>query len=143
MTIKLLAGAVMAIGASSAAYAQDARPQSQVDAVVRCLDLAAVEERLRCYDTAAAALREGVRRGEVVAKPPPTPSRVASRVASASSRGGRWELVLDNGQTWRTWEPKEQRPPAAGSTVRIERNLIGSYWMRVPGIGQVRVERVQ
>ena len=143
MMIRLIAVALGGMAATSAASAQDAQPRNRVDAVVRCLDIATTDERLRCYDAAATALREGVQRGEVVAKPPPTPSRVDARVASASVRGGRWELVLDNGQTWRTWEAKEQRPPAAGSTVRIGRNLIGSYWMRVPGVGQIRVERVQ
>jgi hypothetical protein len=135
--------ALVAVAVPAGASAQPARPQSHVDAVIRCLDVAAIEERVACYDRAARSLRDGVQRGEVVTKPAPTPSRVQARVASASVSAGRWEIVLDNGQKWRTWERKEDGPPAAGTPVRIERNLIGSYWMRVPGGGQARVDRVQ
>lgn len=143
MMIKLMFAALGAMLIPGAAVAQDGRPQSQIDAVVRCLDVAAVEERVRCYDQAAATLRDGARRGEIVERAPPTPSQVQARVASASAAGGRWELVLDNGQTWRTQEMQDGGPPPAGVPVRIERNLIGSYWMRVRGGGRIRVARVQ
>ena len=128
------------------AAAQDAQPQAQVGAVIQCLDIPAIEERVRCYDRAATALRSGLRSGAVVVaapRPADTPSRVQGRIASASSVGGRWEVVLDNGQKWRTYESNGRRPPVAGANVRIHRNLIGTYWMRVAGRGEVRVVRIQ
>lgn len=132
--------------APAAAAAAAAQPQAQVEAVIRCLDVADVEERVRCYDRAATALRSGLRSGQVVvAEPPrsPTPSRLQARITSATSAGGRWVMVLDNGQTWRTHEVKAGRPPAAGSVIRISRNLIGTYWMTGQGVSEVRVHRVE
>ena len=144
--IKRLSAVLVALMTATLAAAQDAQPQAQVAAVIECLDIAAVDERVRCYDRAATVLRAGLRSGAVVVAAPrrsETPSRVQARVTSATWPEGRWELALDNGQRWRSHERKEQRPPATGTTVRIDRNLIGSYWMRVPGHGQIRVDRVQ
>lgn len=135
--------ALAAMLVPGAALAQDVRSQPQIDAVVRCLDIAAVEARVRCYDAAATALREGVRRGEIVARRSETPSRVEARVRSASASGGRWVVVLDNGQTWRTTENQRRRPPAVGAPILIRRNFVGSYWMRAGGPNEVRVSREQ
>jgi hypothetical protein len=143
--IQRLSVLLAALLVPAAAAAQDVQPEAQVGAVIQCLDIPAIEERVRCYDRAAAALRAGLRSGAVVVaapRPADTPSRVQGRIASASSVGGRWEVVLNNGQTWRTHDSNVGRPPADGADVRIHRNFIGTYWMRVAG-RQVQVVRIQ
>lgn len=53
-------------------------------------------------------------------------------------------LKLDNGQRWRVIDDKEIDVVAEAPKARIERNLIGSYWMRLGERGPAfKVRRVQ
>lgn len=53
-------------------------------------------------------------------------------------------LLLDNGQRWRVLSDNESDYVADGPTARIERNLIGTYWMRLGDRGpSFKVRRVQ
>ena len=141
---------MLAAAPSAAVAGQEGDPQERADAVVRCIDIAAVEERVRCYDTAARALRDSLRTGDVALvkgeearRARPTPSRVEARIASVRGAAeSSWRLELDNGQSWRTLYAQRQAPPPAGSEVLIKRSFVGSYWLTVPGFGQVQVERV-
>ena len=142
---------VLLAAPASASAAQDDRSRDRVEEVVRCLQVAAVEERVRCYDRAAAALRDSLRSGEVAVvrgtearRRDRTPSRVEAIVAAAeATRDGRWRLTLNNGQVWQTLESQSGPPPAAGTAVRIRRNLVRSIWLTVPGRPQARIVRVQ
>lgn len=129
----------------TAAVAQNG-PREQVDAVVRCLDIAEVAARVACYDQAATALRAGLSRGEVVVerpRRPETPSDFSARITSVTPAGGRWVFALDNGHRWRTEQVQTRTPPPAGTEIRVRRNMIGSYWLNLPRIGEVRVTRIQ
>lgn len=53
-------------------------------------------------------------------------------------------FLLDNGQRWRVLSDNESDYTANGPTARIERNLIGTYWMRLGDQGpSFKVRRVQ
>ena len=148
--------ALLMLAAPGAAFAaQETGPQSQVEAMVRCLDIASVPERVRCYDTAAAALRNGLRTGDVAVVDRSEQRRregrreggvsnlaATIRTAVATGNGG-WRLTLDNGQIWQTAEPQVNRPPRAGTAMRIERNIIGSYFLRIAGYPSARVFRIE
>lgn len=136
-------GAVMA--------AQDSRSPEQVDAVIRCIGITSVEERVQCYDLSATALRDSLRSGRLAVisgaeqrERTPTPSRVdAAIIASSATPSGGWRIELDNGQVWQTHAQQRREPPPAGSRARIHRNFIGSSFLSVRGYPEARVERVQ
>jgi hypothetical protein len=141
---------IIAVPAMAAA-AQDDPSRGRVDAVLRCIDVPTVGERLQCYDRSAAALRESLRTGQLAVigateqrERSPTPSRIDAAVTAASAIGnGGWRLELDNGQIWQTYERQRREPPPPGTRVRIRRNLIGSMFLTITGYSEARVTRVQ
>ena len=146
-----IAVALVLIAAPDSAYAAQDSSQEQVDAVLRCIDVPSVEERVQCYDRSAAALRDSLRTGQVAVisgaeqrAREPTPSRIDAAVTTATATSNRgWRLELDNGQVWQTYEPQRRDPPPAGSQARIRRNFIGSVFLTIQGYGEARVFRVQ
>ncbi|HEX8525730.1 hypothetical protein [Allosphingosinicella sp.] len=151
--VKKTALLMLLLAAPSAAFAaQGDRSRDRVEDVVRCLDIASVEERVRCYDRAAAALRADVRSGEVAVvrrgeerpRRERTPSNFTATVArSQATSDGRWRVTLSNGQVWQTLENQPGAPPAAGTAVRIRRTFVRSIWLAVPGRPDARVARIQ
>jgi len=141
---------LLAEAPAAAAVAQDNRSQEQVEAVLNCIGIASVPERVACYDRSAVALRDSLRTGEVavvnrsqVRERPPTPARVDAAIVSATmTANGGWRVQLNNGQVWQTYERQRGDPPAAGTQVRIRRNLIGSSFIFVSGHPQARVFRI-
>ena len=146
-----IAFALALIAAPAVAVAAQDRSQEQVDALLRCIDVSSVEERVQCYDRNAVALRESLRSGEVAItsgaerrERAPTPSRIDAAVtASSATANGGWRIELDNGQVWETSGPQSQGPPPVGSQARIRRNLIGSVFLFVRGRPEARVSRVE
>jgi len=142
---------VLVAAPAMAVAAQDNRSQEQVDAVLRCIDVASVEERVQCYDRSAAALRDSLRTGQVAVisgeeqrAREPTPSRIDASVTAATATSNRgWRIELNNGQVWQTYEPQRLDPPPAGTQVRIRRNLIGSVFLTIRGYAEARVFRIQ
>ena len=139
-----------------------ARPAlADIDEVVRCAAEADDKARLACYDTAVAKLKteaaQAQARGktffglplssqraqpeEEFGKPPaPPPEEKEITEISAKLVGwskdplGRAILVLDNGQVWKVMEYKPLLVSTAGTTtVRIERRMMGGYYMSVNG----------
>lgn len=145
-----------------AAAAQDRQPREQVDEVVRCLDIANTDERLRCFDGAATVLREGLRTGAVAIddgrarrelearlerereRSVREATEFTAKVAASSELGSlAWRIEFDNGQVWMTSEPQRAgRPPAAGTSIKIEDGALGGHWMRLPSGRRYKVRRV-
>ena len=144
-----IAFALALVAAPAVAVAAQDRSQEQVDAVLRCIDVPSVEERVQCYDRNAVALRESLRSGQVAIisraeQREPTPSRIdAAITASSATANGGWRIELDNGQVWETSGAQPQGPPPVGSRARIRRNLIGSVFLYIRGRPEARVSRVQ
>lgn len=158
---------VAAMIASVAGAAQPQLPRAgAVDAVLACQNEATADARLACYDRSVAALRQGLDSGTVVAVDPrqarrqsfglddpdvlgdavreEIPDEITATVAASGESGfQRWQVVLDNGQVWRTIDSSRgASPPRAGSTVQISRGAIGNFWLRV-GRRTYRAERVR
>jgi hypothetical protein len=57
---------------------------------------------------------------------------------------GRFLLTLEDGAVWQTVErPKEGQRPRSGSTVRIRKAALGSYFMNIDGNRAVRASRAE
>ena len=144
-----IAFALALTAAPAVAVAAQDRSQEQVDALLSCIDISSVEERVQCYDRSAVALRDSLRSGQVAItsgaeRRAPTPSRIdAAITASSATANGGWRIELDNGQVWETSGPQLQGPPPVGSLARIRRNLIGSVYLYIRGRPEARVARVQ
>lgn len=86
---------------------------------------------------------------ETVKKAPtqgePEVERIQSRLMGSYdtwSKGARYKL--ENGQVWLNIDDRERYLSVENPTVTIERNFIGSYWMRVGNSNApIRVRRVQ
>lgn len=150
----------------SPAQAQQLDTAAQVDAVLRCRGETSAEARLRCYDTAAEALSQGITSGAVVAVDrertrrrlfglgipdfldndgEPASREMTATIASSAHHGyQRWLLTLDNGQVWMTTENSRGiDPPRGGTAVRVTREALGNHWMHLPNNRRVRVRREQ
>jgi hypothetical protein len=123
--------------------------------------------RLACYDRLATAIATAVppalpaapaatvRAGagqagdfgaEAVRKPQTSELSVLSATVLGVVDGIRRDqiLTLDNGQRWRVIDDKEIDLVANAPKARIERNLIGTYWMRLGERGPAfKVRRLQ
>lgn len=135
--------------------------QADIDEVVRCAAQADATARLACYDAAVAKLKTeaadlqargktafgfpvpstGPQTEEEFGKPPAAApevkgvSEISGRLVGWSKDPlGRAILVLDNGQVWKIMEYKPLLVSTAGTTtVRIERRMMGGYYMSVNG----------
>jgi hypothetical protein len=141
--------ALALMGASTAAQASQERPRGQVDAVVRCLDIAGPQERLACFDAAATVLRRDVQSGAVSFYDSENRPRLeypmsASVTGASSNQNGQWLVTLDNGQVWETENrQRSSQRPASGTAVQIQRGLLGTgLWLRLPNGNRYKVRLV-
>lgn len=85
---------------------------------------------------------EALRRRDVTAA---SPEQLQARVVGSVDtlfRGSR--LKLDNGQVWQYLDSRELLLDLRDPAVTIERNFIGSYWMRFDGLStSIKVKRIQ
>jgi len=92
----------------------------------------------------------GLTSGQVLRKnsagaPTFAPKQVTARIVTLSHRpGGTLVVSLDNGQTWEQTEEGPNLHISAGDAVKVERGLLGAYWLSpVPGHLAVKVRRTQ
>jgi hypothetical protein len=172
MKLAALALAVVIPPAASAAAPKQpqARPEA-FEALVRCRAVTDDAARLRCFDSAAAALETAAERRDVVvvdrkqvreAKrslfgldiPNLNPfgggtdeeeeiKSIDGVVASAYQDGNsRWVVRLEDGSSW---AQTDNNPivlrPRPGQKVKINKGALGSYMMRVNGQPGVRAKR--
>lgn len=85
---------------------------------------------------------EALRRKEITAA---SPEQLQARIVGTVDtlfRGSR--LKLDNGQVWQYLDSRELLLDLRDPAVTIERNFIGSYWMRFDGRStSIKVRRIQ
>lgn len=130
-----------------------------------CYAIRHTGERLACYDRAVEYLRQpseqvsapsaeasfglqGRANGARDDKSSETESRqttsVTARIANIdSSRDGLQTITLDNGQVWRQVTSSNLAFPTVGDEVTISRAALGSFLMRIPNGGPLRVRRIQ
>jgi hypothetical protein len=168
MRIFLLGSGAAILALSGAAQAQ---APAAVNSVVNCRNESREQERLRCYDAAAAALSQALANRSIivvdqetvrntrkslfgfdVGKLPffgggkdsePEAKEVVARLKSARPTGFRqWLLELDTGAVWETTEATNSPLPKAGSEITIRKSPTGAYMLR-DGAGLIRARRVR
>jgi hypothetical protein len=115
------------------AMAKD-KPEPRVQAILACGSISSNEERLRCYDQSIVPLKEALSRGSMVLKEKKAPLALEGLVKSSGHWGGSslW-VLLENGDRWQIQPTKSHRdPPPPGSTVKLKRTLMGTYWISGP-----------
>lgn len=143
-----------------------ARGDGLEDGYRACRTLAEANDRLACFDrlmptptgpavdappaAAPAADSSGVRAfgAETLRRPADDPERldsIESRILGPVGqirRGDRY--TLENGQVWQNIDDRDVDVDFNGPAVTIERNFIGSYWMRFhDGHLRIRVRRLR
>lgn len=140
---------LLAAGMQSAAAAQPEDPTVALQTALECRAVTDDGARLRCYDQAVGRLSEVASSGRLIIADPrsydaPAPRNVDSRVRRAREAGyNNWVLELEDGSLWRTAEDStRQRLPQVGERVRIERAMLGNYWVQIEERRRLRVRRI-
>lgn len=167
------AALIMALAWGGAAEAEGKQGKSAlVQSLESCRANADDAARLRCYDSAAAALIAATAQGNVVVvdqrdlrearrslfgfSVPKLPffrgdesaggqeSEIAGKISSAHpSSDGKWQITLEDGARWAMTEVwTSARLPKSGNDVVIKRGALGSYTMTIAGGRSVKVKRV-
>jgi hypothetical protein len=130
-----------------------------------CYGIKLSGERLACYDRAVEYLRQSgdtvaapssensfglqgrandTRNKESTAAEPEQTASVTALVSEVSaSRDGMKTITLDNGQTWRQITGSNTVFIAVGDEVTVNRGALGSFLMRIPNGGPLRVRRIK
>jgi hypothetical protein len=165
-------GAALLLGSAAVA----AKPKPSESPLLRgladCRRLTDDAQRLRCYDSAAAALTDAAGSGKVVVVEredvrrvrrslfgfslPKVPffsgddsedvaqEEITAKIAAAGPLGyDKYQIRLEDGALWQTTEGSSAiDAPRAGDTVVIKRGPLGSYMMKIAGQRGVRAKRV-
>lgn len=149
---------------SSATIANEA-PSAVPPEFVTCYGIKQTNERLACYDRAVEYLRqpsEGAgapsaetsfglqrrvnepRKNEAPVDEPEQTTSVTAHVSEVSSnRDGMRVITLDNGQVWRQLTSSTAAFINVGDEVTVTRAALGSFLMRLPNGGPLRVRRMK
>ena len=85
--------------------------------------------RLACYDTEVGKMVIG---------------RVAAHVASVTRKPSGWLVVrLDNDEVWEQSDDGPDLGLAVGDSVKIEKGMLGSYWMSGHSAVAIKVRRAE
>jgi hypothetical protein len=164
----LAGGLVLASGA--AAQDRPPERAGALKAVVDCRAIQEPTARLACYDAATAALDAAEAKGDVVVVDR-AQVREARRAAfgfnfqmpSFMTRGeqveeldriegtigsarqdpyGKWTIKLADGAVWKQIDTEKLRKkPEPGTKVEIRTASLGSYFLKVEGLGSIRAKR--
>lgn len=168
----LVTAVVVVAGPSAAAPAQDrSAPSSLIDALSKCLAIAADAERLACHDAAARRLVDANQRREVVvvdreevkktrrslfgfslpriglfgSKGPDTGEEIdeveVAITSAAPARNGYMRFTLEGGAQWTTTEPWLSRAPKTGEKLTIKKGAMGGYFVKLSNTRAVRAMR--
>jgi hypothetical protein len=139
--------------------------------LVACRAIAAVPERVACYDQHVAALDKAERGRDVAlvertevnrarrslfgfpvprlkifegGSDEPEFTRIEATIKEARQSAGRWSFQLDDGSRWAQSETDElARAPKPGDTIRVRRGAVGSFLANIGKAPAIRVRRVE
>lgn len=152
------------------AQAADKASTKVFQAVMDCRPISDAGARLACYDAAIAGLGEAEKKGDIVVidrEQAATARRQAfgfdlsslnildkvipkeqldSVTATLSNAyldaAGKWVMVLEDGAVWRQVDSNSLlRSPRAGSTIKIRKAALGSFFINVDGQLALRAQR--
>ena len=136
-----ITGLLLLAAAPSGAAAND-RPEQRLQAVVACGSITPDQARLQCYDQAVREVRQALAEGELVVKESEDPRALGGVIkASGASGASSYWVELDNGDRWALL-PLRMRagPPAPGTTLKVRKNVVGTYWASAPGWPETRAK---
>lgn len=136
-----LVAAVALLSVPSVAAAKD-KLEPRVQAMLACQAISASEARLQCYDQTISALNQDLVRGAVVLKESNRPLAKEGVVKESGYwSGGRFLVVLDNGDRWAIEPSKRRRePPRPGAAVKLRKTLMGTYWISGPDLPETEAQ---
>ncbi len=129
--VSLAAGMVLISVPSIAIAKEDLEPRLQ--AVLACESVSANEARLQCFDRAILPLRQAMSRSSLVLTKRKGPLALEGVVKASGYSGanGYW-VEFENGDRWSTSTKSLRKPPAPGTTLKLKKTLMGTYWMSGP-----------
>jgi hypothetical protein len=151
-------GLLVGLASGGPVFAQ-AAPSAAVKAVLACRHIEDKAQQLDCFLSTTKTLEQESPSPKVVAEEKPRPfglprapvrkvkapevKQVKLTLTSLSDAGdGRMIFTFDDGSTWRELEPDSVAGALKpGQAVMIERGMLGSYLLDVPGRATVRVKR--
>lgn len=148
----------------------DGAPTKAFQAVMDCRPLTDEAARLACYDMATAGLGEAEKKGDILVidreqaatarrqafgfdlsslnmldkvVPKEDLSAITTTLSNAYlDANGKWVMVLTDGGVWRQTDSNSlARAPHAGSTVKIRKAALGSFFINVDGQLAMRAQR--
>ncbi len=168
-----IAGATAVVAAAAGAQAPKPAQSPEMKAAISCRAETDERARLKCYDSAVAALAQAAEQGQLLVVTreevrkarrslfgfslPKLPffeqdgaqdepqQEIEASVRNARSLGyGKWVVELDGGAVWQTTEARPTDPvPRPGQKVRIKKAALGSYMLSVNGGRGIRAMRVR
>lgn len=166
----LASAALLAVAPAQAADPGKLGRAGLLKAVTDCRGLSDPAARLACYDQATAALDVAEAKGDVVivdreqvkqarqaafgfnfrlpsfmtqGEQPEALSRLTTTIATArQDPRGRWTITLQDGAVWRQIDTEKlRRAPAPGTVAELRTAALGSYFMKIEGLGVIRAKR--
>jgi hypothetical protein len=82
-------------------------------------------------------------RAETASPTTPILSRLTTTIATArQDPRGRWTITLQDGAVWRQIDTEKlRRAPAPGTVAELRTAALGSYFMKIEGLGVIRAKR--
>lgn len=167
----LLAIAIAVPAAAKAQQAGGSGTSAYVTGLQQCQAITDDQARLRCFDTSVGQLVQATRAGQVTVVDQQQARAVrrslfgftvprigifagddgdeAKELTAKVQRvrqgpDGRYRIELDGGAWWETVQrPEAGQGPRIGSTVRLRKAALGSYFMNIDGNRAVRARRVE
>ncbi len=156
-------------GVVNAAEPQNKPRPSVFEELINCRNITEPSARLDCYDQKSIALDDAQRNEQLIVtdvetmketrrglfgfnlpklkifgtKSEDEVQEINTKITSASVRGGKWLLILEDGAKWQQSDSEElRRAPIAGMPVKIKKAAMGSFFVNVDGQRAVRMKRV-
>ena len=127
----LLVGALLATSSPAGA-----KNDPRVDAALACANVTDSNQRLRCYDSAMAGLRQALDAGRLIsAAENKTPFALEGTIKQAGHFGfNRFWMELANGDRWNlVAADRFDVLPKRGAKVTIRKAPLGGYWVQEKG----------
>jgi len=160
----------LALGSPSLAADVKTKRAAAFQAVLDCRATTDAAARLTCFDAAASSLDQAETKGDIVVidreqastarkqafgfelpsldifdkvMPKEDLDRVTVTLKDAyRGKDGKWVMVLEDGAVWRQIDAETPfNAPRAGSTVKIRRAALGSFFLNIDGQTAIRAQR--
>jgi hypothetical protein len=170
MTKHGLTGLALGITALASPALAESAPTKVFQAVMDCRPITDAAARLACYDAATAGLGEAEKKGDILVIdreqaatarrqafgfdlsslnildkviPKEDLNAVTTTLSNAyQDANGKWVMVLTDGGVWRQTDSISlARAPHGGSTVKIRKAALGSFFINVDGQLAMRAQR--